>query len=333
MRWMRPHLALLQFTLLLGGCAVGYNSTLFVTKSNIGLDVGTTPPTAEISIARREGVIAPGFEGGRTPPVVASFGSSVNPLGRFLFGVESTFAGGDAAEALSQGPGGEKKNHGSMLCLSQKPEPQKFLWWDISVPEKGQVRPFFFATDTTLGLKLAWSGMTSQFPDTLQLGFNRKELAWAPVVGTDQVECELPGVKKNGKYAVWMPAFLAVLDNKVNAGSPSETGVTWRQFFATGDPANTLANNDAIRQVLLNRIFPEVFQGTYDKDDPQVHCIQEWLAAGGDRVQAKARAQDLQSWWKDERKLGGFGTLLVKTREFKEQRAEFIGKKNIVCNR
>lgn len=332
MRWMRSSLALLQFTWLIGGCAVGYNTTLFVTKSNIGLDVGTQPPTAEVSIARREGVLAPGFEGGRTPPVLASFGAAASPLSRFFFGVQSTFVGGDAAVALSQGPGDDKKNHGSVLGLSQKPEWKKFLWWDVSVPEKGQVRPFSFATDTTLGLKLAWSGMTGQFPDTLQLGFNRKEFAWAPVIGTDQVHCKLPGTAEDGSYAVWMPAFLAVLDNAVEVGSPSETGVKWLQFFATGDPATTLANRDEIRQVMLKRIVPVVYQGKYDEGDPEVRCIQEWLAADGDQVQAKAHAQELQSWWKVEKKLGGFGTLLINTREFKEQRAAFIREKHISCN-
>lgn len=332
MRWMRPSLALLQCTLLLGGCAVGYNSTLFVTKSNIGIDVDTKPPTAEVSIARREGVLAPGFEGGRTPPVLASFGTALNPFSRFFFGVQSTFVGGDAAVALAQGPGGSDIQHDSVLCLSQKPERKQFLWWDVSVPEKGQVRPFSFVTDTTLGLKMAWSGMTGPFPDTLQLGFSRKEFAWAPVIGTDQSNCQLPGTQKDGTYAVWMPAFLAVLDNDVNVGSPSETSIKWLQFFATGDAATLLANRDEIREVMLTRIAPVVYQGEYDESDHEVSCIRDWLAASGNRTQQQARARDLQSWWKDAKKLGGFGTALIKTKKFKEQRAAFIGEKKIPCN-
>jgi hypothetical protein len=331
-RWIRLSLALLQCMVLLGGCAVGYNSTLFVTKSNIGIDVDTKPPTAEISIARREGVIAPGFEGGRTPPVLASFGNDSNPFDRFFFGVQSTFVGGDAAVALSQGPGGDEVKYGSVLCLSQKPEPKKFLWWDMSIPEKGQVRPFSFITDTTLGLKVAWSGMTGQFPDSVQLGFSRKEFAWAPVIGTDKTNCKLLDTQKDGAYAVWMPAFLAVLDNNVTIGSPSETGVKWLQFFATGDSATILANRDEIRQVMLKRLVPVVYQGTYDESDPKVSCIQQWLAASGDQTQQKARAKELQSWWKEKKKLGGFGTLLIKTNEFKEHRAAFISEKNIPCN-
>ena len=146
MRLSISSLAIVPIALLFAGCAVGYNSTLFMTKSNIGIDAETKPPTAEISIARREGVIAPGFEGGQTPPVVASFQAHANPFSRFFFGVKSTFAGGDAAVALSQGPGGLKTGEASALCLSEKPDPKKFLWvFDVSIPEKGQVEPFFLA--------------------------------------------------------------------------------------------------------------------------------------------------------------------------------------------
>ncbi len=328
---IRLGLAILQCTLFIGGCAVGYNSALFVTKSNVGIDMDTKPPTAEISIARREGVLAPGFEGGRTPPVIASYGSTSGPFSRFLFGVQSTFAGGDAAMALSEKPGAAAIEYGSALCLSEKPERKKFLWWDVSVPEKGQVRPFSFVTDTTLGLKIAWSGMTGQLPDSLQLGFRRKEFAWAPVNGTDQVSCKLPGTQTDGKYAVWMPAFVAMLDNNATLGAPSETRVKWQQCFATGDSAMKLANRDEFRQVVLARIAPEVYAGTYDNTDPDVTCINKWLDANGDASERKSRAEDLQTWWKDEKKLGGFGTLLIKTKEYKIQRAAFIKEKNVTC--
>lgn len=36
----------------LSGCGIDYNTTLFVAKSNVGIDVDTTPPTAEVSTAR-----------------------------------------------------------------------------------------------------------------------------------------------------------------------------------------------------------------------------------------------------------------------------------------
>ena len=148
-------------TIALPGCAVGYNSTLFYTQSNIGLDAETKPPTAEISIARREGVIEPGFEGGQTPTVVASFRSNADPLSRFFFGVQSTFAGGDAAAALAAGQGGPEFTGSSAICLSQKPRPK--LFGLATIPEKGDVMPFAFGTDTVFGLKVSWSGTTAQF--------------------------------------------------------------------------------------------------------------------------------------------------------------------------
>lgn len=260
MRWMSPILAPSLLVSLLGGCATGYNSTLFMTKSNIGLDIDSKPPTAEISIARREGVIAPGFEGGQTPPVLSSFRTRSNPFSRFFFGVQSTFAGGDAAAALAEGPGGPEVKRGPSICLSQKPDPKTFLGVDVSIPEKGEFEPFFFGTDTTLGLKVAWSGTTGQFPDTLRLGFSRKEFAWAPVFGTDATGCTVPGTDQtDGTYEVSMPPFLAVLDNDVQVGTPADTGVKWLQYFATGTAATTLANNNAIRAVMLERIDPEAF--------------------------------------------------------------------------
>ena len=238
---------LLPFILFTGGCAVGYNSTLFMTKSNVGIDVDTKPPTAEISISRREGVIAPSFEGGQTPPVLAIFRAASGDwpkLSAFFFGVDSTFAGGDAAVVLSQEPNGEAEPD-SRLCLNKKPDAKKTLWiWNRAVPEKDKVSPFFFATDTTLGLKLAWSGTTGVHPDTLRLGFSRKESAWAPVLKADPNKCKIPGTEKNGEYAVKMPSFLAILDS--NTQTEENGNIKTLQYFATGESATNLAKDGTI---------------------------------------------------------------------------------------
>lgn len=246
----------------LSGCAVGYNSTLFYTQSNIGLDAETKPPTAEISIARREGVIEPGFEGGQTPTVVAGFQSNEGPFSRFFFGVKSTFAGGDAAEGLSQGPGGKQVADHSGLCLSEKPKEPFWSW--LSIPEKGEVTPFAFSTDTIFGLKVSWTGTSAQFPDSLHLGFNRKELAWAPLFGTDATNCRIPGTdNQKGSYVVWMPSFLAALNVSGTQGSPSDIGVAWVQYFATGTSATTLANRDEVREIMLKQVIPANFVRSY----------------------------------------------------------------------
>ncbi len=57
----------------LSGCVAGYNSMLFVTKTNAGLVVDTKPPEVSLDIGRFEGLISPTFEAGKTPPVMASF--------------------------------------------------------------------------------------------------------------------------------------------------------------------------------------------------------------------------------------------------------------------
>ncbi|SPD74811.1 hypothetical protein PITCH_A350020 [uncultured Desulfobacterium sp.] len=253
-----------RFMLMFGvvmicGCGIGYNTTLFFTKSNIGLDLETKPPTAELSISRREGVIAPGFEGGQTPPVVSSFQSRQNPLSRFFFSVQSTFAGGDAAVALSRRPGDTSNDSDSNVYLTQKPEPKTFWGNKITIPEKGQVRPFVFGTDTTVGLKLAWSGMTSELPDTVRLGFNRKEFALAPVFGTDSKDEIDHNKYPAATYAVGMPSFLAVLDSDINITATADAGVTWLQYIATGKSATALAQQDEARRILLNRIDPVAF--------------------------------------------------------------------------
>jgi len=313
----------LSVLLTLAGCAVGYNSTLFLTQSNIGLDVETKPPTAEISISRQEGVIAPGFEGGQTPPVIAGFQTHEDPFSRFFFGVQSTFAGGDAALALSQGPGGSSTGQDSGLCLSQQPDSRQFLFWDLSVPKKGGVVPFFFATDTVFGLKLAWTGTAGPYPDSLRLGFNRKESAWAPLFGTDVAHCNIPGTTTPGSYIVWMPAFLAVLDANGEAGQPSQTGVKWLQYFATGTSATTLANWDDVRRIMLKQAFPAAV-GTFDKD-PTTYCILNWL-------NTPEHGKTLADWWSEQR-LPGNAAVGIIQKEYGAQRKEFMKKENISCTR
>ena len=97
MRKIKKAVVLLAIPFLFQGC-VGYDRTLFVTKTNVGIDIDTTPPTAEINIARKEVVIAPTFANGETPPVLGSF--SMASKGMFA-DVSSTFSGGDAAVTMA----------------------------------------------------------------------------------------------------------------------------------------------------------------------------------------------------------------------------------------
>jgi hypothetical protein len=121
-----------------------------------------------------------------------------------------------------------------------------------------------------------------------------------------------------------MPAFLAVLDNDVEIGTPEQTGTKWLQYFATGAAATTLANLEPIRAVMMKRIDPVAFQGTYD-DDPTVACIEVWLKSD------KVHPQELNTWWKGKH-LPDFAVILIKTKEYQKERQEFIREKRISCN-
>jgi hypothetical protein len=323
MRRLGSILPMVPVMLLVAGCTVGYNSTLFLTQSNIGLDVETKPPSAEVSISRREGVLEPAFEGGQTPPVMAGFRNTSNPISRLLFGVQSTFAGGDAALALSQGSGGAIAGHDSALCLSKAPDPQHHLAWDVSVPKKGSTVPLFFTTDAILGLRAAWTGAAGPSPDSLQLGFNRKEAAWAPIFGTDAATCKIPGTNQAGSYVVWMPSFLASLEARTQVGKPSETGVTWIEYFATGNSATALANRDDVRAVVLNQTFPAVNAGAFDYTDPSAACILNWLGS-------PENGAALRQWWSEQNIPGNAGLAMMQ-HQYASQRAAFIKQKNILC--
>ena len=275
--------ALVLASMMQAGCAIGYNSVLFTTKSNVGIDVDAKPPTAEVSVARREGVITPTFEKGQTPPVMASFRIESKGLIGMFTDVSSTFAGGDAAATMSKLYDDEYSKtvtaEDSTLCLTQEPSP-KVLGQEISFPEQGNVEPFVFGTDTSLGLKLAWSGLTAQFPDTIKFGYNRKEFAFAPVFGSQGV-CGSSG----GQYSVKVPSFMATVDSYAKAKSPQDSGIGWLQYFATGTAANNLALRKDVRKAMLERLDPETakqlkkFEDYTQNQTAQINSIKNIQAA------------------------------------------------------
>jgi len=253
-------LALAGAPAVLAGCA-GYNTTMFMTKSNAGLDFDAKPPTLEINVSRKEAVIAPSFEGAQTPPVMASFKPKAGAGGgfsSFFFGVDQTFAGGDAAVAMSElydkGTATDKNLYESALHLSKAPE---YKNWFQSVPGPGKTRPFIFGTDTSLGLKVAWSGAGGQIPDTVKIGFNRKEFAWAPLSVTSP-KTDAQGKPAGTAVDIKMPAFLATIESKQDIGTNSTNGIKVQalQYFATGDSAVYLAMQQDVRAAMLERMDP-----------------------------------------------------------------------------
>lgn len=309
-------------TVILTGCAIGFDHTLFVTKSNIGVDFDTKPPTAEISIARRELVIAPTFEGGQTPPVVGGFRTG----NRLLFGmdVSSVFAGGDAAFALTDK--GLNADHDARLCLNAPPVGRPHLgplsFGTYPLPEKGEIRPFIFGTDTTFGIKVAWSGMTAQFPDSLKIGFNRKELALAPVFGSESTN------EPHCQYSVEMPAFLATIDVASNTASLRSFGIDYLQSFSTGAAAVKLAQNPYVRNLLLARLDRAPEQGSFGPDNNSA-CIQQWLT--GDETKKAERMNLIKNWWTGKGHTAQSSPLFIDAKEYVEERKMFIQLNNIQC--
>lgn len=302
----------------LGGCAIGFDHTLFMTKSNVGVDIDTKAPTAEISIARRELVIAPAFEKGQTPPVLAGFRTGNRLL--FGFDVSSVFAGGNAALMLSD-PNNIKEN--SELCLQIKPEGKLHLGpielARFSLPTTGEIRPFIFGTDTTFGIKVAWSGMTAQFPDSLKIGFNRKELALAPVFGSDKGTKDCP-------YLVGMPPFLASIEMTSETTTPQTFDLAYRQSFSIGSAAVELAKDPNIKKLLLTRMDRPI-TGTFDKNEDS-KCIIQWL--GSDTSLKEEKTKEINNWL-EKGKYETTSTFLIYQKEFVDVRAKFIKEKDIKC--
>ena len=264
-------------TFATSGCGVGYTHTLFITKTNIGFEASTTPPTLELDIARVEGTVGPQFENGKKLPVLASF--KFNSNWAFSPHVGSTFATGDAATTLAalydnttpdadwisrveRVTGKRELPSASTLKLNNEPHIERSLldwlsWLSLLFPkpdfQRQDVRPVFFGTDTTLGIKIAWSGMTGQYPDSAKLGYNRKELALVPITYEKTSSDSL-------SHHLKMSSLLATIDTGViespkNTGGPS-LPYKHVQYFATGDAATLLALQRDVRLAMLARLDP-----------------------------------------------------------------------------
>ena len=246
-------------TLILSGCA-GYDRILLATKTNVGIDIDSTPPTAEITIARRELAIQPTFpdhtddDNSLAFPLLASFG-----LQGSMFNTKITahFAGGDAAVLLVRDEKGIDVK--SAVCLDEEPKFSKgmirSIWEFFAGDSKDEPRPFFFATDTAFGVKVAWSGTAGPYPDTLKLGYNRKEFASAPIFV--ETGCSNDSSAGADVYQVRTPSFYASIDNGTNWNAFNDENPRKHvQFFATGKAASEYASRPYVRRIALESMAP-----------------------------------------------------------------------------
>ena len=244
----------------LSGCNKAPLDTVFYTVTNIGVNFDTRPPTAEIALSRREGVLQPELEGGVHLPVIATMDSRPGLLeGR----VTATFIGGAAAEIaarenkqtdesklLERGPG--------IVCITKLPDGTNGL----VLPGPGATRPFIFGTSTNYGLFVGWDSVSAPIPDTVRLGYTRKELAIASVFAAgDCPEAVKTHFQTGATHAVAMPSFLATINGGNRVGTPQNTAISVRQSFATGSAARFLANDNALRTALRTSFSAEARQG------------------------------------------------------------------------
>lgn len=251
----------LSVPLLLAACAPGYNSVLFVTRSNAGLDLDTNPPTTELAISRQETVLQPGFEGGQTLPVLASFYSEQNFASKFLFGVSSTFSTGDAAYNMAVlynlkddqiGSLGILTNTaGNNACASLSSvhlsTPVTNLPLGLEFQNAGTVKPVTFTTNTMFGLKIGWTNTSFAVPTSVKAGFNRKEVAFTSIAATPCNSSQTPAVN--------IPSLLATVDQGTITGTDTPDN-SYLQYFATGKAATALSRQYGVRKAMLERLDP-----------------------------------------------------------------------------
>lgn len=323
--------------IFLSACA-GHNRILFLTKTNVGLDVSQAPlPTAEVTIARREVAILPTYQDtvseryyfvknednptddnnpnsvkkdkliredtDKTLPLLGSFaltGGFFNPH------ISSVFAGGAPAVYLATDGAVDEHGNYHSIWLSQAPDTRSALqrFWDnlrsISsdkaiqkeiTDKQKQVKPFYFATDTAFGVKVAWDGTGGPYPTNLKIGYNRTEFAYPPILVSKIPEKELESIglcnrnkssnddaaqnhyeKKDecDRWEVKVPSFFASLENSVNLSkslTDSESGVSQVQVFATGEAAKAWAKRESIKKATFKLMAPTAAE--FENSDSQ----------------------------------------------------------------
>lgn len=331
-------------TLLLSGVALGIagcsgaglDRALFATTTNVGLNIETQPPVSEFGYARRELAISPTFEGGRTPPLLGSFGYQNGTSAGFSQGVHDDFAGGDAAiimatllDSRAPFPSALAWNAetplppGSYQCIrkagSATPASPGPGYQRLDLPGPGEVAPLIVGTSTSIGLTFGWSGLSAVMPDTVRFGFNRKEMALAPITATDGCAgiTPPPGVEL---ISVRMPSFLATLDGSMEAGATTESGTKISQFFATGDSATRLALQPNVRVPFVQRSVPT--KSCKYQDSASGTAITNWI--GSD----PAKVQSLTAWLTTN-VAGVSGPLFLNCGEYEAQRQNFMKLNNI----
>ncbi|MBT6345234.1 MAG: hypothetical protein HOJ49_00705 [Nitrospina sp.] len=220
------------------GCStLGKDNILFMTKTSLGVDVDTKPPTLEIGYDRKEGTISPTFQDGKVLSQVASFKTKDGIVGQ---AIGQSFATGQAADILSKYMFSPAK----LATTATIDESEILLVNAQTAKVSGNEKRYFFGTDTNFGFKVNFGLETGGLPDSVHLGYKRKELAYVPLIAN-----------KDGEVALASLMATAGLSTKI--ASLEETSLTFSQFYATGLAANHLASIPEIRSQVTPNLFPK----------------------------------------------------------------------------
>jgi hypothetical protein len=279
--------------LSLSGCGVGLNSVLFVTKTQVAVDADTEPPSLDIGYAREEFVLAPAFKDGKVLPVLTTVATEA---GAFSFSSSHSFATGDAALVMADALTDDNRY---IFTSATPPDPTKVmeptrnstvqtsstdkvphgfwksLWFFLFSSSERQ--RYFFGTDTNLGLHVEWGG--SEVPRSVSMGFKRKELAYVPLIESEEpATSTTPATRK-----VTLASLIATANANTKVSRPNDSGLTVGQTFATGSAATLLASHPGVREV-LGPLLVEKYQAIKD-------ALIEWILKSYGNETDQARKQ------------------------------------------
>jgi len=220
------------------GCSLGQDSVLFVTKTSVAIDIDTNPLTFDVGYGRYEGSIAPVAEDGQILPLLASVNAeSTISSDVFGAGVSQNFGVGNAAVIMSQYLGTDSNPiENKSVNFSQLIDKPASIKGTIN----DNTKRYFFGTKTTLGFTTSFAPERGYTPDSISLGYKRKELAYVPI-------------KQNGEE-ISIPSMIATTGTSANADI-NNSGFSISQFYATGKAASYLAANPTIRNSVITKII------------------------------------------------------------------------------
>lgn len=191
------------------GCAPT-DRVVFVTNTQLDIGYDVSAGSANFGYNRDEGVTGPSWpDSGTAPPIYAHVNNSGNLLAPKI---KQVYAMGTAATRATAKPGSCSADH---------------LETEF---HEGAPRLFVFGTSTNFGFKVRF---INQIPESLSLGWKRKEFSWVPV-------------NPEGQSARF-PDLLAFVAVGTDASQiPASYDV--KQFIATGNAAKNLACSSDVQE-------------------------------------------------------------------------------------